>query len=319
MARVAQRYYQRKNPVKLQQGISRIQQPLTTQFDYKTDYRKRRVSKRKRFQLRRRRKWKRRIINVVRNSEVGTTHLVRNSLYSMTSANNVSNVVTFGLNGLDGFGTGDAQESCNDMAEFLKEKDPASWAAWNTNTTPSYKMWVMHGTMEVTIRNIGIYDAIIEAYYVRGKRPVNRTFADSPGAVYKQGFTKQPTAQDPDTGAVYDGPLTFDTIGTTPFQSSAFTRFYKIYKRTKFRISPGTEISVAIHVGRSMFTTSSVKGFTTDSRYHGILFQQQGSPVFDMTNLKAAPSNCLYLCVRRYRVKMIENNYVQDAFEVTDT
>jgi len=322
MAKVADRYYRNRNKTtRVQSGVTRVgssTQPLTGQFDYKTDYVKRRIPKRKRRMYRRKRKWNRRVINLVRNAEVGTTHLVRNNLYAMTSSNNVSNVVTFGLNGLNGFGTGDAQEGCNDISEFLKEKDPANWAAFTTNTLPSYKLWVMHGTMEMTLRNIGIYDAIIEAYYIRGKKPLTLSFSDSPGDCYKKGFSKQPTAQDPDTGATYDGPLAFDTIGTTPFQSSLFSRYYKIYKRTKFRIPPGNEVSMVIHVGRSVFSTASVKGWTTDSRYHGILFQQQGSPIFDLTNIKAAPTNVLYLSVRRYRVKMVENNYVQDAFEVTD-
>lgn len=294
---------------------------LTGQFDYKTDYRKRRLTPRKRKFIRRRARFNRRIINVVRNANTGAVHLVRNSLYKLTSGNNVSNIVCYGLNSLDGFGTGDANDTCNDIGEFLREKNPAGWAAWDVvgNTTPPYKMYVMHGSMEMTLRNVGAYDAIIEAYYIRGRRPVRNTVSsDTPGNVYKAGFIKQPTAQDPDTGNLYDGPLAFDTLGTTPFQSSLFCRHYRIYKRTKFRLPPGNEISMAIHVRGNVFNVPGVKGYTTDRRFHGIFFQQQGSPIVDVTNFKAAPAEVLYFSVRRYRAKFVENNIVSDAFEVTD-
>ena len=90
-------------------------EPLTGQFDYKTDYRKRRLGKRARYQVKRRRKWNRKVVNVVRNANVGTTHIIRRALCQLESPTNTSNSVSFGLYGLNG-ATGDTFNPTADIA-----------------------------------------------------------------------------------------------------------------------------------------------------------------------------------------------------------
>lgn len=318
MAATAARYYASRAHQQLLRGQTQSSEPLTGQFDYKTDYRKRRVPYRKRKFLRKKRKFNRRIIRTIRNANTGTTHIVRNSLFRQTSLVNLSSHTSFGLCGLDGFGTGDSNQACDDISQFLREKDPTGWANFETGAIPDYKLYVMHATMEVTIKNNGNADAIIEAYFIRGRRALRKTVADAPGQCYERGFSHQPIAIDPDTGATYDSPLADTTIGTTPFQCSLFCRNFKIYKRTKFRMPPGNEISLTIHSRGGVFNVSGTKGYTTDRRYHGIFFQQQGSPYFDMIAHKAAASDIIYLSVRRYRLKFVQNTIVNDAFEITD-
>lgn len=320
IARIARQAHRLYQTTQIKHEPRQVTQPLTGQFDFKTDYLKRRVPRRKRKFIRKRRRFNRRIIRTIRNANTGTTHLVRRSVFKKDTANNVSGTNGYGLYSFDGFNGNDTNDTHNDISEFLKEKDPTGWINWNSGSIPDYKLWCMHGSMEVTIRNIGSNDAIVEAYYLRGKYPVNAAFADSTGALYTKGFAVQPTAQDPDTGNLYDGPLSESAIGTTPFQSSLFCRYMRIYKRQKFRIPPGNEINVVLHVGSATFSPSQVKGKLLDKRYHGVLFQQQGGPFHDGTNPQAAQSTSLmYMCVRRYRVKFLPNNFPTDAFEVGST
>lgn len=325
MAAVAARHYASRAHQRLLTGSGGggTNHPLTAQADWKTDYRKRRIPYRRRKTYARRRKFNRRIIRTIRNANTGTTHIVRNSLYTVNTSQDLSGHTSFGLCGLDGFGTGDTNQACDDISQFLREKDPAGWAAWNGSTTPNYKVYVMHATMEMTIKNLDpSTDALVEAYYVRGRKRYQKAMADSPGSMYTLGFNKQLTAFDPDTGALYDGPLSDTMIGTTPFQSSLFCQHYKIYKRTKFRIPAGDEVNIVIHSRGGVFSIADTKGFTTDRRYHGVFFQQQGPPFLlagtPPVTHRAAQTTVAYLSVRRYRLKMVQNNIVQDAFEITD-
>lgn len=298
--------------------LSASSAPLTGQFDYKTDYSKRRPSKKQRKRIHYRRKWQSRVIRTVRNGNVGSVHLVKNSSATLTSTAGVSNAVCYGLNTLNGTAS-DTFNTCNDMGEFIKEKDLTSWTNFNANSTVEYqesKLWVMHGTMEMTIRNThATNDALIEAYYIRGKRPLPSSW-NNPCDTYVRGFYRQGRAQDPDTGALYDASLTFDMIGVTPFQCAQFSKHYNIYKRQKFRIPPGNEINIVIHQPRmTVYSTGNTYNYATDRRFHGILFQQQGSP--DGTTIAQATS-VTYLSVRRYRAKFIPSNFVMDSKEVTD-
>jgi hypothetical protein len=170
--------------------------------------------------------------------------------------------------------------------------------------------------MEMTIRNVGTEnDAIIEAYFIRGTRPLESAWL-SPTDCYGRGFYRQPRAEDPDTGATYDAPLSFKQIGVTPFQNQIFSRHYNIYKRQKFRLPPGNEINFVIHNGRpTAFATSDTYNYASDRRYHGVLFQQQGSPDASTT---AQTTQVTYLSVRRYRCKFIPGNFVMGAYETTD-
>jgi len=292
--------------------------PLTGQFDYKTDYSKRRKTRRQKKRITYRRKWQRRVLKTVREGNVGSVHLLKNSTATLTTTAGSSNAVSYGLNTLNGTAS-DAFNTANDIGEFLKEKDSGSWNNYNSVTlteyTP-YKMYLMHATMEMTIRNThATNDALIEAYYIRGTRPLPSVW-NNPTDTYVRGFYRQPRAADPDTGFQYDNSLVFSDIGVTPFQNSIFSKHYNIYKRQKFRIPPGSEINIVIHQPRhTMFSTPDTYPYATDRRYHGILFQQQGSP--DITTTAQATS-VTYLSVRRYRAKFIANNVVTDSKETTD-
>ena len=287
--------------------------PLTGQFDYKTDYSKRRYGRKMRRVLRRRRKWRGKVVRTVRNADVGTTHIIRRSFGTIITGNNLSERVTYGLNGLNGRLFNDFN-STDDLAAILKDVDPASWNAADSLSIPgqNHKLYVKHGTMELVVRNTGENDALLEFYYHRGARPTRREI--SPSEVYDQGFIKQAVASDPNTGNTIGGiQLSSALVGTTPFQSHLFCQHYRIYRRQKFRLPPGNEINVVIHTPRP-FTTNLdwLKNHSTDRNWHGILIQQQGVP---NETLFCQPSQITYHSIRRYNFKMFRDNLPKDAFD----
>lgn len=301
----------------MRSGASNV---LSTHNDAKTDYGRRRLSKRQRRKQRRRYKRTRRLVNTVRNANVGSTHLVRRSLALLTTTAGVSNAIGYGLYGLNGTST-DTYNTTNDVGEFFKEADSTSWANVNSSSVgQNHKLYAYHATAEYTIRNSGSADVIVEAYYIRGTRPINYTMAGDPAQLYDRGFNKQALATDPNTGASFDTQLAFTQIGVTPFQNSIFCRFYKIYKRQKMRIEPGQEISfVVTDRRRRTFTMDMARTFATDRNYTGVLFQQMGVPDASAgVETPAIPSTVTYMCSRRYRVKMFRDNLPKDSFETTD-
>jgi len=320
MARTAARYWLRRRVSTAVKNEPTRNEPLTGQFDYKTDYRKRRVNKRLRTVFRKRRRFTRRIMSVVNNYNNGTVHLVRRTVGSLTTTVDLSDAVSYGLFGLDG-NTSGTFNTCDDIKEFLKEKDATSWNNWNTPALAviPYRLYVKHAIMEHTMRNTGANDAIIEVYYIVGRKVLPAQFGSpSPIDVYSAGFNKQPLAQDPDTGALYDGQLAYNLVGTTPFQCSWFCQNYRIYKRQKFRLPPGNEISIVIHGRSKWFQVSDTKNRVTDRRYHGVLIQQQGSPLGTGTGSLSQPITVAHLNVRRYTCRFVPNKVPSDALEVTD-
>lgn len=313
-------------------GVSRVQSdstPLTGQFDYKTDYRKKRLSYRKRRLVKKRRKWKKKIVNTVRSANVGTTHVVRRSLALLNSGVGEFNAICYGLYGLNGTSNDDFNSTA-DVREIYREVSNADFVDANNLAaqTQNHELYFIHATMELTVRNNGPTDALLEAYHIRGQKrsPVNT----SPTGIYAGAFAKAAIAFDPNqnptlvnptapiAGQTFDRKLVFSDIGVTPFQAPYFCQHYKIYKRTKFRIAPGQEVNFVIHEKKPRtFFMNTTATASTDKRYHGILFQQQGSPDAVDPPTTARPTSCTYLAVRRYRLKMFRDNLSKTAFDVS--
>lgn len=294
--------------------------PLTSQYDYKTDYRKRRISRRGRYRIKRRIRWRKKIVNTVREANTGSTHLLRRSLYTLTTAPDQANAISYGLYGQNGTG-GDTFNSTNDVSEIFREIAPTDWNLVDFPATDSVnrRLYFMHGMMEMTVRNVGEYDAIVEAYFIRGRRTVREGQLYSPANIYFEGFKKAALAADPDTTNPFDTKLSVERIGSTPFQSPMFVQSYKVYKRTKFTIPPGKEISFIVNEPRPRsywMQTAAMR--STDRSFHGVLFQQYGLPyVEDTTTNLARPTAVTYLSVRRYRMKLLENALPSTAFDIS--
>lgn len=305
---------------KTRRGRRNDSTPLTNQYDYKIDYVKRRGTK----AGYRRRRFSRRINNIVRNGMVGTTHILRRSTARLTTTENISNAVCYGLNGLNGVSSDDFNPT-SDIGNILLEMDPASWAAIDSdsNETRNQRLYVHSCTMEMTIRNTGTTDAVIEAYFIRGRRLYNKSGADSPVGLYFQGFNNQAAAANPDNpteSSMGIPQLQASDIGVTPFQNQRFCQNYNIVKRMKFVIPPGGEISHVLQGPSGVFRTAYAKNGITDKKYYGVLYQQQGAPTQSTTGvpLLATGTDVNYLSVRRYRCKLLQNNLARDGFDASN-
>jgi len=296
--------------------------PLTGQFDFKTDYRRRRLTRRQRFRFRKRRRRNARMVRTIREATIGSTHIVRRHVVgNLASTLGGSGIASAGLYGLNG--TPDDANNANDVGSIFTDLDSAAWSGANNPlvVSPDHKLRYMHATMEVTVSNTGDQDVLLEAYYIRGRRPVASEWGN-PGLFYVNSFNKQGRAEDPETGADIGGSeLNATQIGVTPFQSASFCRNYNIYKRQKFRIPPGNEINVIIHDRRPhTFLMPGTRNNSTDSRYHGILFQWQGTAgVVAGSNpvlyTAAQATQITMLVVKRFRLKMVTDDKAKDAFD----
>lgn len=300
-------------------------EPLTGHFDYKTDYRKRKLTRRGRRRQKRTRRWKRRVVNAVRDNTLGTNHFVRRSVGLISSAQLASAPMVVGLYGLNGTNN-DGLNSTADVGELFQEMDQGSWDNMDNNiSTTSHRVSFQHGTMEVTLRNTNATnDAVIEAYYIRGRKPLPAAWAD-PANVYNIGFQKQGRSFDPNTNSpsvpvlIGESELSASTIGVTPFQNALFCRHFNIYKRQKFILPPGKDVSVTISDSRRRyFNGFTAKRYATDKNYHGILFQQMGLPGLESGTgvpLPALSSDIVYMAVRRYRYKPYLLGDTRDSFD----
>lgn len=293
--------------------------PITTQRDFKTDYRKRRMTKRRRVAFRRKRKWNARVLRTVREATVGSQHIVRrNVVYDLASGQSTSNVISFGMNSLNGTTT--ELDQCNDFGQVMFEavQNPA-WANWESGSLVSHdtKIHNMHSTMELTINNTGDTEAIVEVYYIRARKRIESVWAN-PSNIYRTGFLKQGRAQNEDTD---DGaPNTIGTeladndLGVTPFQCALFCRAFTIYKRQKYRIPAGDEVSFTMTDSRpSTYTMSNTKPYAMDHRYRGVLLQYFGPPEVGGTPTPAKTVSLTFQCTRRYRIKIHNDTQVRDG------
>lgn len=297
---------------------TRESDPLTGQYDYKQDYGKKRETRRSRGY----RRFSRKITKIVRNDMVGTTHIVRRAIATLVTGVNISDAVCFGLNGMNGI-SGDTFNPTSDLGNIMYEMDRTSWDNVDTSTlqTKNQRLYVHSCTMEMTLRNTADVDALVEAYFIRGRtRYVRGNVADSPVGLYFSGFNNQGLAENPDgSGTFPDNQLAASTIGVTPWQNQRFCQNYTIVKRIKFRIPPGAEVNHVIQGPSGVYRDSYVKNTITDRKYYGILYQQQGSPARNSgIDVQAQSCQVTYLSVRRYRVKMLANNLAMDAFDASN-
>lgn len=293
--------------------------PLTGHFDYKTDYRKRRLTRGRRRVIRRRRKWTRRILKTVREGTIGSSHIIRRSFApDISTPAGESRSVSWTLYGVNGTNTPNLNTT-NDVGQSMYEISNTDWSNWSFTSLSSvdHKIHAYHGTMETTIVNTGGYDALVEVYFIRARGRQAEGWG-SPNNVYQTGFLKQSSTIDPDTGNQVGTPLTPNELGVTPFQNALFCRMFNIYKRQKFRIpANGGEISFTTHDRRPRtYSLSTVRPNAWDRGTSGILVQWQGVALGSVgaeVPTPAAPTTLAFQVVRRYRFKFAENESATDG------
>lgn len=286
--------------------------PLTGEHDFKTDYVKKRPSRKARRQQQKKRSWAKSVIKTVREANVGSSHVIRRSFQgSISSAVDTSQSFSYMMYGLNGDNNTSINTN-NDIGATLFAAAGAAWTNWNTLASPSidHKLYSHHSSLEFNMVNTGTSDAWVEVYYIRARKRTEAAWL-SPNYVFNQGFLKQSISGDPDTGTPIGTELVPTELGVTPFQNALFCRNFLITKRQKYRVPVAGEISFVLNDRRPRsFSIQSTKPYAWDRSTTGIFVQFYGVS----TNLNAAAATQVATtCTRRYRMKFIENDNATDA------
>lgn len=297
--------------------------PVTGQHDYKTDY------VRKRMPRRRRRRWLsfKKKVDYISDKKHGLKSWLVTQPETFSSAQDKSNFFVEELFSIDGDGNhkdvGDIARAILGNAVFDNQ-----YSVFGSSGTPTSKIISFESAnMEVTVANTGSNGAIVEVYSFRCRKDA-RQFStvgyNNPGGYYVVGFNKMDEPTDPDTLNEPDPgvsePLTFDTVGTTPFQCPMFCSHFQIMKREKFTIPAGGSIQKSLRLPKNralnintLRSLNCKRGWT-----EGFMFQFQGLPgTVSETAIKALPTTLNVYTVKRYsyylRAGGFDEGVIRDA------
>lgn len=281
---------------------SRETRPLTYDNDFKTDYRYRRMPRR------RRRRWVKFVkrVNAVVNRGMGLKKLTFQDLTRIQSLDGFTN----GFSAL--LYTPDAQVNSlsADLGTIFRNILGAT-AYDNINTfvdgDVDKKIRFESASMDITWRNIGSNPVIIDLYYVRARKTFGLTSSDGANnchGIYNLGFTKQGQIVDEEDNALV-GSVKSSAIdlGTTPFQSSLFCQTYKVLSKKRITIAPGNTVSMTLKDSgnRVVNATDTRARICMRGLTHGYFFQQYGVPGLVGTTLtQALPTDVVFTCQKRY-------------------
>lgn len=314
--------------------------PVTVQNDSVVDFR----AKRRRGSYRRRKRakrWRRRVSRVI-TSQYPNNRVLHQSVFRMQCPADKTDAASYQLYGGDGyrdpninpcsdlrhmfveslsgkaFGVGTATDRSTEFDFSLDEFATPSQSAELADPT----IFFSKGVMESTFRNTGTNDCIVEVYQYVTRRScpgtIDGTASTGPGLIhpvdaYAKGFVKMrpvesQTATSVNGNVIAGGPtLSFQDVGTTPFQSRLFTKFFKIVKRTRYRLAPGTEASFVHRFSKQFkLRPSQVRGkMALAGITNGFVYQMQGCPYVDAGGVAhlAAPSEITFTNIRHYNMQ----------------
>lgn len=244
--------------------------PVTAQHEYTTVYRKKRMPGRKR------KAWKRfvRKTQAVALKEAplrSFAHAYANNIYAGPNQCGYSSVSMYGDNGpaaVQGNATTSGKGAMNSMWTLLNN-------VYGVNG-PARKIRMESACNEITLKNISSTNAVIvEMYYFRARKLLE---ADSVSNMavedyYAEGFGSMEQGYN-------IGSISAVTHGTTPFQSTLFTRNFKIWKKVRVQLGGGEVASFQMRDPRNhLINTSDVYRYAgTPRRFQGIFFQIYGQP-----------------------------------------
>ena len=264
---------------------------LTYDNDFKTDYRYKRMPRRKR------RAWKKfsKKVNAVINKSQG----LKKHLYSYVYTN--VNLINQTYPSSAMLYTPDARvaDLNADMGQFFREILGATLFDTITNFGAADAQKVIRfesAQLEVTWRNTSENPVIIDLYYVRCRKDYGLTNIDvynNPEGIFALGFDKQGLVRDVENNVqVFNAGQSASMFGTTPFQSPLFCQHYKILSKRKITIAPGNTVSKTLKDPRNRYINSGEQRARICKRNqtHGYFWQFYGVPGFDGEN---NPVHCL--------------------------
>lgn len=316
---------------------------LTVQSDAVVDFRPRRRRRNKRV-IKRVKRFRRKVSNVI-TSQYPSNRVLCQSVSRLVSADGQTAASTYTLYGADGTRDPNVNPTSDLRHLFIESLSgigygthtgtvadkAAEFDQLTDNTSPNGtfrsdladpQIYFSKALMETTFRNTGLNDVIVEVYQFICRRTVlgninAATFSPGlldPAQLYHVGFDKMHTIQSTvpastsGTGHVnMSAPIAYTDVGSTPFQSSLFTKYFKIVKRTRYRLASSSEASFVNHFPKKFrLTGSSVRGrMALKGITMGILFQIQGSPYVTGVTVPhiAATAEITITNIRHYNIQ----------------
>lgn len=318
--KVIQRYRNRNNRAIRSKNGPRKESPLLTyDNDYKTDYRYKRMPKK------RRRRWKR-FVNKVHSIARRDQGLKQ---YMVEEAYKVDELTTFCNFGQALLYTPDARlASLNaDMGNIFRNILTAT-AFDNINSVINAdvdkKIYFNSAQMDVSWRNTGSAPLIIDLYKVACRKDFaltnQDTYNDAVG-LYRMGFQKQGQIVDKEDGnLVGDGRNDSLWPGSTPFQSSLFCQHFRILQKRRITIAPGNTVSITLKDTKNRLINANEQRAKICKRgqTHGYIWQSMGVPglVSDLP-VHSIPHNYVTSVIKKYAFYLPVSGKNQTSLEQT--
>lgn len=309
--------------------------PLTTQHDYKTDYRSRKWTKYKKKRMLRGKRFTYKVRNAYLRIFDYPQSVARVERYTVSvAALNCTQFQAF-VNTVDGLvAPTNSYDPCHDdWRVMFREGGAAYQNAWDnaTNTVsgatnPANPLVGVRGRSilfksvigELTVRNTGANKLIVNGYLCMCRKDVERSAnpvgnAGSVISLYQEGFTRPgQVSDDAVTGAnPWNAQIGPSSLEATPFLNSLFCRHYKVLKRTKFNLDPGQDFSLLVKYSkpRTLDMTNltwrvSKKGFT-----YGWLFDAVGAP----TGITTETGTLSVQFLKRYHIQLMPQRAIETS------
>ena len=324
------------NRAKPRAAVAATDNPLTTQHDFKVDYRRRRRTRQLRRRIKRAKRFTRNVVDSYVRATESKKKVAKLAMFTRTAAADTSNYFGCLLHTADGVFTGDNPQA--DWREFFIEGSAENRQGWddylNTSIGPVYphisrrsRAFRCHSSnMELTIRNTGAKSALVTVYRVVCKRSF-QAGGESIERLYEYGFkysgriteVDQPVEAGQPWG-MWDFQMTPGQLTSTPFQSFMFTKHFNIYRRTKYQLAPGEEINLALKSNRpKTVSMSRTRGYSVVAGLtHGYFVDFQGVPEFDGVSTNTASAQLSVQKMVRYVLTPMPEKRPATSFDVQD-
>lgn len=264
-ARAAARYASRSS-----NRPSTSSAPVTSQYDARTTYRRKKLSRKGKRILKKRARFTRRVLKGLQADKEPQMVLFKDNfqISSLADGQNIGIGGGMTLYSLDGNVVGS-----RDVKRILDASSDS-----NVSVT---KFYMRSAHLDLSMKNIGTDGCYVEIYYWVGRK----SFAtnnnqgglgeiDTFAKLVDSGYAQQPANL---TGG---GTLTKLIYGTTPFQNSLITEFMKIIKKTVIHLGPGQIADVSLSSTRDFVIDGwqQVSGRLFNRRSKGIMIVQYGEP-----------------------------------------
>lgn len=334
---VAKRWNQpNQSRARNQTNTSSTDNPLTTQHDFKVDYRRRKRTRKLRRRIKRGRRFTRRVVNAYVRATESTKKIAKLAQFTRECLSNSSNYFACMLHTADGVFTGDNPQA--DWREFFIEGSAENKQGWddylNTSIGPTYphigrrqrSIRCHSSNMELTIRNTGTAPALVNVYRIVCKKSY-QAGGETIERLYEYGFQysgrvteiNQPVEAGQPWG-MWDNQMTPGQLTSTPFQSFMFTKHFTIYRRTKYQLAPGEEINLMLKSTRpKVVSISRARGYSCMAGLtHGYFVDFQGVPTYSGGNTFTGAAQLSVQKMVRYAITQMPDKRPSTSFDVQD-